>query len=394
MNEGEEWKILRRYSMSNMRDFGMGKLSLQGKIHEEIFHFFEDISSKDGHSIAFNPRSILSAAATNVLCNIMCGHRFDYNDFDFKGLVESIYSMLSGGYVGFLTWFPIFRFIPPFKSVMTFLWDNTYFIWNFSRELIRSAKKSIDAGAEDTTLLQSMVKEAQNSEPTRAAVFNKNLLYNTCQLYVAGAETTSTSLEWCCYWMMLRPDLQKRMQEEIDLNVDPSSLPKLEDKSRLPLVEAFILEILRLCPPLPLGVPHATTSEIYFRGYRIPERTIVFSHLGGMLKDPNLFDKPNTFNPERFIDKDGKVDHRKAGFVPFSVGKRQCLGESLARMELFCFLTSILQNYTVVSPPGQHLEIPERFKVGITSHPPQYEMLLQPRYTNKEEYLKRFYSLN
>jgi len=278
--------------------------------------------------------------------------------------------------------------------VMTYLWDNTYIIWSFCGNLIRNAKKSVDAGVEPTTLLESMVQEAQTCEPVRAAVFNKNLLYTTCQLYLAGAETTSTTLEWCCLWMMLRPDLQKRMQDEIDQNIDPSSLPKLEDKSRLPFIEAFILEILRLCPPLPLGVPHATTSEITFRGYRIPARTIVFSHLGGVLKDPKIFNEPNTFNPERFFDKDGKVDYRKAGFVPFSVGKRQCLGESLARMELFCFLSAMLQNFTVVSPPGQHLKIPERFKTGVTSHPDHYEMLFKPRYANREEYLKRFEFIN
>jgi cytochrome P450 len=394
MNEGEEWKVLRRYSMSNMRDFGMGKLSLQGKIHEEIFHLFEEIEVTDGHSVPFNPRSVLSAATTNVLCNIMCGHRFDYKDREFKGLVESIYSALSEGYVGFITWFPIFRFIPPFKKAMDYMWDNTYYIWNFSSNLIRSAKKAMDAGEEETTLLQSIVNEAKKSDPARAAVFNKNILYNTCQLYLAGAETTSTSLEWCCYWMLLKPELQKRMQDEIDKNIDPSCLPRIEDKSKLPLAEAFSLEILRMCPPLPLGVPHATTSETWFRGYRIPERTIVFSHLAGLQQDPKLFDEPNKFNPDRFIDKNGKVDYRKTGFVPFGVGKRQCLGEALARMELFCFLTSILQNYNVVCPPGQHLEIPERIKTGITCHPPNFEMLLQPRYTNKEEFSKRLESVN
>jgi len=164
----------------------------------------------------------------------------------------------------------------------------------------------------------------------------------------------------------------------------------LQDKPKLPLVDAFILEILRMCPAVPLGVPHATTSETWFRGYRIPERTIVFSHISGIMQDPKYFDEPNVFRPERFIDKDGKIDQRKSGYVPFSMGKRQCLGEALARMELFCFLSAMLQNYSVVEPEGQNLKMPERIQVGVTSHPPHFEMLMKPRYPDKDVYLKRF----
>lgn len=172
MNEGEEWKVLRRYTMSSLRDFGMGKLSLQGKIHEELFHFFDKISTDGGSETPFNPRSMFSSAVTNVFCNIMCGHRFDYSDPEFNRLVETIYTSLSEGFVRFLTWFPVFRFVPPFKAVMNALWNNTYFMWDFIGNLIQNAKKSNDSGVEEVTFLQAIVKEAQTSEPARAAVFS------------------------------------------------------------------------------------------------------------------------------------------------------------------------------------------------------------------------------
>ena len=154
---------------------------------------------------------------------------------------------------------------------------------------------------------------------------------------------------------------------------------QVDDRKNLPYVEAVIHEIQRLANIVPMAIPHKTSRDVTFQGYFIKkvgrfriweyfkfssqvfrdiaalvfclQGTTVFPLLTSVLYDESEWESPHTFNPSHFLDEDGKFIRRDA-FMPFSAGRRACLGESLARMELFLFFTSLLQRFRFTPPPG------------------------------------------
>uniref|UniRef100_A0A3Q4I765 Uncharacterized protein n=1 Tax=Neolamprologus brichardi TaxID=32507 RepID=A0A3Q4I765_NEOBR len=125
----------------------------------------------------------------------------------------------------------------------------------------------------------------------------------------------------------------------------------VEDRKNLPYTDAVIHESQRLSNIVPMAIPHRTSRDVSLHGYFIKEGTTVFPLLTSVLYDESEWENPFTFNPSHFLDQEGKFVRRDA-FMSFSAGRRVCLGEGLARMEIFLFFTSLLQHFRFTPPPG------------------------------------------
>ncbi|XP_073515165.1 vitamin D 25-hydroxylase isoform X2 [Phyllobates terribilis] len=167
-----------------------------------------------------------------------------------------------------------------------------------------------------------------------------------------------------------------QVQQEIDLVVGPHRTPTFEERSSMPYTEAVLHEILRFCNIAPLGIFHATSRDTVVRGYSIPAGTTVITNLYSVHYDEKYWSDPEIFRPERFLDSSGQFAKREA-FVPFSLGRRQCLGEPLARLELFLFFSAFLQRFHLSFPPGF---IPNlKPKLGMTLQPQPYLVCAERR---------------
>ena len=150
-------------------------------------------------------------------------------------------------------------------------------------------------------------------------------------LFFAGTETTSNTLRWGLLCMMLYPDVQERVQQEIDSVLGSDRLPCLRDRARLPYTEATLHEIQRFSSLLSFTIPHRTTEHATFRGYDIPAGTTVFANLWSIFRDPKVFPEPERFNPGRFMKDENENVAKPDELIPFGIGSYMilCIAYSL-----------------------------------------------------------------
>ncbi|XP_048253325.1 cytochrome P450 2D1-like [Haliotis rufescens] len=164
--------------------------------------------------------------------------------------------------------------------------------------------------------------------------------------------------------------------QEIQENIGQSRRPSMKDKTNLPYVEATIMEVLRRSDIAPTALPHTVPHDVQFRGYTFPKGVLVILMLDSVLQDPDVGGDPENFRPDRFLDDTGKIV-KKEEFIPFSLGRRACLGESMARMELFLFLTTMIQRFKFVPVDDQMPSLDGI--MGVTHSPRPFLMKAIPR---------------
>ncbi|KAG3264457.1 cytochrome P450 2C5-like, transcript variant X5 [Ictidomys tridecemlineatus] len=316
-SNGKTWKEIRRFSLMTLRNFGMGKRSIEDRVQEEARCLVEELRKTNGSPC--DPTFILGCAPCNVICSIIFKNRFDYQDPDFLTLMNKI---------------------------------------NENVRILSSA--------------WAQEKDNQGLEYTY-----ENLVYAASDLFNAGTESTSTTLRHALLLLLKHPQVTAKVQEEIQCVIGRHRSPCMQDRSRMPYTDAVLYEIQRYIDLLPVNLPHAVTCDVKFRNYLIPKGTAIWTSLTSVLHDNKEFPHPEIFDPGHFLDEHGNLK-KSDYFMPFSSGKRMCVGESLARMELFLFLTTILQHFHLKSQvdPKELNNTP--IANGLTSLPPLYKLCFIP----------------
>ncbi|XP_014049738.1 cytochrome P450 2K1 isoform X1 [Salmo salar] len=347
---GESWKEMRRFALTNLRDFGMGKKGIEEKILEEIHYLIEVFENHKGK--AFDTTQPLNYAVSNIISNIMYGSRFEYSDPKFKATVKRANDNLRICGSVSIQLYNMFPWLGPWLKSRKLLLKNIENNMKEMGELVRGLKETLNPqmcrGFVDSFLVRKQTMEESGNKNSH--YHDNNLISSVANLFSAGTDTTGATLRWVLMLMAKYPLIQDRVLEEIS-SVIGSRQPLAEDRKNLPYTDAVIHETQRLANILPMAIPHTTSRDVTFQGYFIKKGTFVFPLLTSVLQDGNEWESPHTFNPAHFLDVEGRFTKRDA-FMPFSAGRRVCLGESLARMELFLFFTSLLQRFRFSPPPG------------------------------------------
>lgn len=224
-----------------------------------------------------------------------------------------------------------------------------------------------------------LVQQKKHEKDGKENYFSdQQLVQIMSDIFSAGLETVTSTIEWSILFLILNPECQEKIQIEIDKIVGRSRLPQLEDLAQMPYTEATIYEVLRRSNVVALGNAHATLADATIGGYRIPKGTQVLPNLYGIHMNPKLWDEPDRFDPSRFIvnDRAQKPDY----FIPFSVGRRMCLGDVLAKMEVFLFLVGLLQKYDL-SVHEDDISCPPKVKgtIGVSNAPVPFRVALKRR---------------
>ncbi|KAL8219986.1 UNVERIFIED_CONTAM: hypothetical protein K2H54_037391 [Gekko kuhli] len=223
-----------------------------------------------------------------------------------------------------------------------------------------------------------LTKMEQERENPASEFVEENLTMTVIHLFFAGTESVSTAMQYGLLLFLRYPEIEAKIQAEIDEVVGRNRGPSMEDRTKMPYTDAVVHEILRFADFSPLGVPHMVTSDTQFRGYTIPKGTTIVTFLTSVLHDPQRFETPEKFNPGHFLDEKGAFKKNEAS-MPFSAGKRACLGESLVRTELFLFLATLLQNFSLGTLQDRE-EIDISMEVGGGGKLPRpYRLCMVPR---------------
>ncbi|XP_056410278.1 vitamin D 25-hydroxylase [Hyla sarda] len=362
---GRCWTEHRKLAVSCFRHFGYGQKSFESRILAESSFFLDAVDTYKGKS--FDPKHLTTIAVSNVSNLVLFGERFGYDDSDFLHMIE-IFSenieLAASAWVFLYNAFPLIGLLPVGKHQQLF--KNAAAVYDFLLRIIERFSENRKPHAPRHFIdayLDEMERSAADPDSTYST---ENLIFSVGELIIAGTETTTNALRWAVLFMALYPNIQVQVQKEIDQVIGPNRLPAYEERASTPYTEAVLHEILRFCNIAPLGIFHATSRDTVVRGYSIPEGTTVITNLYSVHYDEKYWSRPEIFCPERFLDGAGQFAKKEA-FVPFSLGRRHCLGEQLARMELFLFFTALLQRF--------HLHFPHGF---IPNLKPKLGMTLQP----------------
>jgi cytochrome P450 len=196
--------------------------------------------------------------------------------------------------------------------------------------------------------LLGMLLNAQDEE-TGDRMNNQQLRDELVTMFLAGHETTAIAISWSIILLSLHPDVRRKLQDEVD-NVLGGRIPSAADFNALSYTAAVFQEAMRLYPPLPITVRQALSDDI-LEGYPIKSYSSIFVNFYSLHHNPDVWDNPEGFDPERFLPGKGKERHRFA-YAPFGGGPRQCIGNNFALMEGVLALAMISQKYELNLCPG------------------------------------------
>ncbi|VDI62738.1 Hypothetical predicted protein [Mytilus galloprovincialis] len=337
---GHEWKTHRKFMETVLHNFGFDNKSMKSTILEETQHFLSMISDSNGEPI--NVSYPTYAAVSNIICSIAFGRRFDYNDVEFQKFINVIYELLSNQNIPVINLLPILQYLPGDIFGAKRILQQTHMLNKEFKRFIAEHKDTIDTENSRDFIDEYIIEKEKN-----AGLTDDDFPIAVFELFGAGTDTISNTITWSVLYLLKNPDIQNRMRDEMLCAIPTDRLPTMADKLNLPFCEAVIAETQRLANVLPFAIPHEVTEDVMIGQYKIVKGSHVIPNLSSVQHDEELFANHLKFDPLRFIDKQGKF-YGQERIVPFSLGKRVCPGESLARMELFLFITAIVKKFHIL----------------------------------------------
>ena len=252
----------------------------------------------------------------------------------------------------FLMTFPIFRKFPLIRRIA----DKNRVK---ARQRIDVIKGYVDLHKETydpdhcRDFVDAFLAEIERNKEDKSTYYtDEQLHWILTDLFLAGTDTTATTVYWALVFLSAYPDCQAKVYREVESVLGSDGLPKYGLKATLPYLQAVIQETLRMRPPFPISITHKATEDVDLLGYTLPKGTPVAANLWGVQNDPNIWENPEEFRPERHINSKGEFV-KSDRVIPFSVGLRHCLGKQLAQMSLYIFMARLIQHFSFSFPHDQ-----------------------------------------
>ncbi|NWQ59659.1 CP1A4 protein, partial [Neopipo cinnamomea] len=373
-DSGEVWKARRKLAQNALKTFSVAPSPtssstclLEEHVSQEAEYLVTKFLQLMEEEKSFEPYRYLVVSVANVICAMCFGKRYEHNDQELLSVVNlgNEFGRVAGsGYPA--DFIPLLRYLP--SRTMELFKDINRRFNALVQKIVQEHYTSFDKEhiRDITDSLIGHCQEKSVGEDTHVQLSNEKIISIVNDLFGAGFDTVATALSWSIMYVALYPNIQKKIQEELDQTIGQERRPRLSDRGMLPYTEAFILEMLRHSSFMPFTIPHSTTKATVLNGYYIPENTCVFINQWQVNHDENLWKEPSAFNPERFLNPLGTEINRTESekVLSFGLGKRRCIGETIGRWEIFLFLTTLLQQLEFSLRPGEEVDITPQY--GLT----------------------------
>ncbi|KAL0964375.1 hypothetical protein UPYG_G00322970 [Umbra pygmaea] len=363
--------------------FGEGSATIEKIICQEALTLCDILGESRSASLDLSPE--LTRAVTNVVCSLCFNSSYRRGDPEFEAMLQYsqgiVDTVAKDSLVDIFPWLQIFpnadlRLLRQCVSVRDKLLQKKY-----------DEHKADYSDHVQRDLLDALLRAKRSAENNNTAeittetvaLSDDHVLMTVGDVFGAGVETTTTVLKWAIAYLIHHPQVQKRIQEELDSVVGGDRPPQLSDRGSLPYLEATIREVLRIRPVAPLLIPHVAQTDTSIGEFTVRKGARIVINLWSLHHDETEWKNPDLFDPSRFLDKEGTgLCIPSPSYLPFGAGVRVCLGEMLAKMEIFLFLSWILQRYTLTMSRGQPLPSLEG-KFGVVLQPAKYKVNAMPR---------------
>uniref|UniRef100_A0ABI7YSP0 Cytochrome P450 1A n=1 Tax=Felis catus TaxID=9685 RepID=A0ABI7YSP0_FELCA len=336
-DSGPVWAARRRLAQNALKSFSIASdpassssCYLEDHVSKEAEYLigkFQELMAKVGH---FDPYRYVVVSVANVICAMCFGRRYDHDDQELLSIVnlsnEFGDGTASGNPVDF---FPILRYLP--NPALDFFKDVNEKFSIFIHKMVKEHYKTFEKGhIRDIT--DSLIEHCQDKrldENANIQLSDEKIVNVVSDLFGAGFDTVTTAISWCLMYLVTSPNVQEKIQKELDTVIGRERQPRLSDRLQLPYMEAFILEMFRHTSFVPFTIPHR-----------------------------KLWGDPSEFRPERFLTPDGTINKALSEkVILFGLGKRKCIGETIARLEVFLFLAILLQQVEFSVPQGTKVDM-------------------------------------
>ncbi|XP_056588369.1 steroid 17-alpha-hydroxylase/17,20 lyase isoform X2 [Triplophysa dalaica] len=314
------WKNHRRLVQSSFTLFGEGSSKLQTIVADAADSLCEELQACRGQCLDLSP--VLMRAVTNVVCRLVFNSSYQPNDpellkvLDYNdGIVQTI---IRGGLVDIFPWLKIF----PNKDLSK-LKQCVCVRDRLLHKKLLEHKVTLTPG-EPRDLLDALLIGQMKGSGGDDEITDDHVLMTAAEAFGAGVETTSTTLLWAIAFLLHYPQVQERVQAELDEVLGRDRPPALSDRSSMPFLESVICEVMRIRPVSPILIPHVAMQDTSLGGHSVPKGTRVLVNMWAIHHDPKHWEEADTFRPERFLDSSGKRV-TPASFLPFGAGPRVCV---------------------------------------------------------------------
>lgn len=367
---GKEWQNHTRTMLRIFRDLGIGKSRIEEVIQSQVSEVIAKLEAF-GPKKDVNIEEVLSLPIDNIIYSMMCNKTFEHAD-PMKAVLHDfqVYSQRYFSSVSLAAYFPwikplLMKFHPMLKGT-----DRAFRnLENALSSEIAAHEKNIDED-EPRDFIDYFLKEIASRQGQDN--YNKLVLNGTSQiLLMAGSETSRVTLEWGLMYLAKHQDIQEKAYQEIVKVIGTEKPVAWSDRQQLPYNNALMMEIQRRKTLVPLNVIRCPQNKCAIGGYDIENDTFVLANLWAVHMDPNVWDNPKQFNPERFLQRNGEETSlvRNENFIPFSYGPRMCPGERLATMQLSIIMPRIIQRFRIL-PPSDGLDFTSELRVTILPKKP------------------------
>ena len=375
-NDFAKIKQTRNTTLSIFRELGVGRAAMEELVADEARLLLDRFRSFEGK--AFNCNFLVQLSVLNNIQRVLFNKRFDFDDVEMRRMqVHSNRIVATFKFVFLFDIVPPLRFLPGLRRLFTDFVDANKNILTF---MTRQAQTIIDKQSQEELedqAVESYVQAYTQKHGADSYEVTTVMPQTFEQLFFAGNETTANSMQWTLCLLANRPHVQDKLHAAIcDVIGEDGAY---ETTSVIPYLDAVVWEVQRFCSVVPIAFPHtvSTKDKVTLAGHVVPNDATYIFNLFAVHRDPKTWGDPEQFRPERFLDEDANfVKHSHV--IPFGLGKRSCLGELLARQELYIFTANIFHKFRILPPEGVD-RVDEQPVFAITRAAPAFELRAVPR---------------